>query len=456
MATETASAAAVQGKLVYSPRDDPSGTRIALFRRRVAATHGIVLDDYHAFWAWSCAHPSAFWEACWDEVGIRASQQAKAALASPAAAAAADPKATTPPIYPPPRWFEGARLNYAENLLRHTEAGSSGSTGVKSDGLDSAALLQTAEADPAAPDSFHIRTFTRRELRRQVGHATRALRVRGVKQGDRVASYGSNCAANVVAFLASAAIGAIWSSCAADFAPSGVLERLKTVRPKVLFAVDGVRYNGRVHDHLSKLDEVISALQADCPPDEQSLEGVVLVQYLDDIGAKSPPVPEGCTSWNAFLQEGMPNDGEDASHIDFAQLDFNHPLWILFSSGTTGTPKAIVHRAGGMLLQSAKEHFLHGGMTEDDVFFYHSTPGWMMWNYLVSGLQTGATLVLFDGSPLRPASTLWNLAQQVRMTVFGTSAAYIAALEKSGFVPRKTYPTLAVKQVSCKMCVVEW
>lgn len=416
---------AILGQLVYSPKA-PQDTRIARFRNKISSQYNISLPDYHSFWQWSCAHPAEFWMACWEEVDIIASQKADRALAG------------KPAIYPPPTWFPGAKLNVAENLLRFSREGT------REDLLQRPALLQVAEPDPDAPENFHVRPILQGELRKQVAQAVKALRSRGVKVGDRVASYSSNCSANVIAFLATAAIGAIWVSSAADFAPEGVLERLQTVRPKVLFAVDGVRYNGRTHDHLSKVTEVVQGLQKKALPEDQDLDAVVIIPYLEEIGATSPRTPNKFTSWSAFLEEGAAGkEGE----IDFEQLDFNHPLWILFSSGTTGKPKAIMHRAGGMLLQLAKEHLLHAGMTPDDVFLYFTTPGWMMWNYLVTGLITGAPLVLYDGSPLRPASTLWRLADQLNITIFGTSAAYLSALEKSKYIPRQEFPHLAIRQV---------
>lgn len=220
------------------------------------------------------------------------------------------------------------------------------------------------------------------------------------------------------------------------------------MRPKVLFAVNAVRYNGKVHDHTEKVRAVVDGLDASASADEQKLEGIILIPYM----ASSPTTldkSKGWASWETFLkEEGRAREGKDESSIDFAQLDFNHPLWILFSSGTTGKPKAITHRAGGMLLQLAKEHLIHGGMTPQDVFFQYTTPGWMMWNFLVAGLVSGAPLVLFDGSPLRPsASSLWSLADKLGITVFGTSAAYLAALEKSGCEPRREFPSLKVRQV---------
>jgi acetoacetyl-CoA synthetase len=418
---------AVLHRLVYTPKD-VENTRIDRFRKTIASKYDVDLPDYYAFWRWTCDHPADFWAECWDEVGIIASQRVDKALPS-----------NKVPIYPPPKWFEGSRLNFAENLLRHSQKGSPL--------LDQAALIQTAEADPATPTDFNARTMSNRQLRRQVACAVRALRARGVQSGDRVASYSSNCAANVVAFLAAASLGAIWCSSAADFAPQGVLERLKTVRPKVLFSVDGVRYNGRVHDHLSKLDEVVRGLKESISAGEQELEGVVVIAFMDEIGAKSDPSKHSYTKYSDFLDEGKAESDVQAEEIEFAQLDFNHPLWILFSSGTTGKPKAIMHRSGGMLLQMAKEHLLHGGLSTEDRLFYFSTTGWMMNNWQMGAIFAGGPIVLFDGSPLKPVSALWEMANQMRVTVFGTSAAYLSALEKSGFRPRDAYPDLCVKQV---------
>lgn len=413
----------VLGQLMWEPAR-PEETRIDRFRRRVASKYG-PLEDYEAFWHWSCANPSTFWSLCWDEVVIISSKKGDHVL---------DSKVK---IYPPPEWFKEARLNFSENLLRHSHP--------SSPLLDSPALIQACEPDPSASTDFRIITTTHRELRNQVACAVEALRKSGVQKGDRIASYSSNCSANVVALLASAAIGAIWSSSAADFAPQGVLERLSNVRPKVLFAVDGVRYNGRIHDHIDKVKEVVKGLRSG-DKDQQQLERVIIIPYISQIGgqASQDTLPNDWTTWDDFLTEGKEKEQED---VQFEQLSFNHPLWILFSSGTTGKPKAILHQAGGMLLQLAKEHLLHSGMTSDDVFFQYTTPGWMMWNFLITGMLSGAPIVLFDGSPLRPASTLWSLADQLGVTIFGTSAAYLSALEKSDFSPIHTFPHHKVIQI---------
>lgn len=419
-------------ELIYTP-SQPEKSRIEVFRRHVASKYNISLPDYESFWQWSVENPVHFWKECWDEVDIISSKQSNHVLDSDAKMY--DTKTNSPPL-----WFKDARLNISENLLRHSSSSSSPL-------LDSPALIQACEPDPLSPTNFHLQTTTQRQLRSQVACAVHALRKRGIKRGDRIASYSSNCTSTVVAMLATAALGAIWVSSAADFAPQGVLDRLESIRPKVLFGVDGVRYNGRIHDHIEKVKEVVRGLAASRSKEEQDLEAVVIIPYLSQIGSKSKDatvLEDDWIGWDALINEGKEKqDGQ----IEFEQLDFNHPLWILFSSGTTGKPKAILHRAGGMLLQLAKEHLLHGGMTEKDVFFQYTTPGWMMWNFLIAGLYTGASLVLFDGSPLHPASILWSLSDQLGITIFGTSAAYLSALEKSGYRPIKEFPLLKVGQI---------
>ena len=420
----------IQGKLVWSPKD-VAATSMDAFRRTVNQRFALDLETYDQLWRWSCDKLDDFWTTVWDETGVLSSQKAQRAIADDA------------PIYPPSRWFEGARLNFAENLLRHGTASSAGNRRT--------AVIQSTEVDTTTGDLEEC-SITYRELYRLTAQAAAAMRARGVKVNDSVASYSANNIENLVAFLAASSIGAVWTSAAADFGPEGVLERLRTVRPKLLLSVNAVRYNGKVHDHLAKLQSVVDGLEADRKSDEQALEGVIVVANV-----RSHALPEGLgtsaaegssatrwTSWDHFVQEGRAAADRP---IEFEQLDFNHPLWILFSSGTTGKPKAITHRAGGMLLQLSKEHLIHGGLTPDDVFFQHTTTGWMMWNFLIAGLVTGCPIILYDGSPLKPASVLWDLAEKHRVTTFGTSAAYLGALEKSGYEVLANHPNLCVRQI---------
>ncbi|CBQ72328.1 probable Acetoacetyl-CoA synthetase [Sporisorium reilianum SRZ2] len=428
---ETAAGSSIQGQLVWSPHD-VSATSMDAFRRTVNQRFSLNLETYDQLWRWSCDNLNHFWTTVWDETGVICSVKAQRAIADDA------------PIYPPPRWFEGARLNFAENLLRH---------GAPSNASDAAgertAVIQSTEVDTTMGE-LEESSVTYKELYRLTAQAAAAMRARGIKVNDAVASYSANNVENLVAFLAASSIGAVWTSAAADFGPEGVLERLRTVRPKLLLSINAVRYNGKVHDHLKKLQSVVDGLEADRRDDEQALEGVIVIPYV-----RSHPLPEGLkeangsgatrwTSWDHFVEEGQAAADKP---IEFEQLDFNHPLWILFSSGTTGKPKAITHRAGGMLLQLSKEHMIHGGLTPDDVFFQHTTTGWMMWNFLIAGLVTGCPIVLYDGSPLKPASVLWDLAEKHGVTTFGTSAAYLGALEKSGYDVKANHRGLKVRQV---------
>ena len=414
---------------MWEPRD-PSATSMDAFRRTVNQRFSLDLQTYDELWRWSCDNLNAFWSTVWDEVGVIASVKAPRAISDDA------------PIYPPPRWFEGARLNFAENLLRHgSPACADAAAGER------VAVIQSTEVD-ATTGELEECSITYRQLYRLTAQAASAMRIRGVKVNDCVASYSANNIENLVAFLAASSIGAVWTSAAADFGPEGVLERLRTVRPKLLVSVNAVRYNGKVHDHLKKLQSVVDGLEQGREDGQQKLEGVIVVPYV-----RSHALPEtlgnsingtAWTSWEHFLSEGGAASEEP---IAFEQLDFNHPLWILFSSGTTGKPKAITHRAGGMLLQLSKEHMIHGGLTAGDVFFQHTTTGWMMWNFLVAGLVTGCSIVLYDGSPLKPPSVLWALAEKHGVTTFGTSAAYLGALEKSGYDVKAQHPGLQVRQL---------
>ena len=447
----------IQGRIVWTP---PEGTtRLDRFRERINAEHGVALEDYAQLHKWSVESLAPFWQAVWDEIGVVASAPASEVL----------PK--DPQMFPPVEWFFGARLNFAENILHHGRD-------------EDVALIACTERD----DDTHKTTYG--ELRKKVAYAVRALRKLGVKQGDTVASYASNSAENLVAFLAASAVGAVWTSVAPDFGTAGVLERLQTVRPRVLFSVNAVLYNGKLHDHLAKLDATVEGLlasnganapapatDADADADagtdadadgerrakrarretRPALEHIVVIPYAgshpeaadrkDGVAGYSDPHGVQRTTWSDFLASGAPADGEEEAHTEFAQLDFNHPLWILFSSGTTGKPKAITHRAGGMLLQFGKEHLLLGGLTRDDVFFQHTTTGWMMWNWLVGALLAGCPVVLYDGSPAHPTSVLWERAAQLGITVFGTSAAYLGMMERRGYYAEDLHDKLRVRAI---------
>ncbi|MFV2091075.1 MAG: acetoacetate--CoA ligase, partial [Pseudomonadales bacterium] len=306
-------------------------------------------------------------------------------------------------------WFPDARLNFAENLLRYDD--------------DHPALICVTETDSSDAEP---RTLSYAELRRQVASVAHYLRNRGVEPGDRVAGWLPNIPETVIAMLATTSLGAVWSSCSPDFGAQGALDRFGQIAPKVLFSVDGYSYNGRTLPIADKVLEVAAQLE--------SMESVV---WVERIGA----CPSGATRFEHLT-------ANDRQSLTFVQRAFNDPLYILYSSGTTGTPKCIVHGIGGTLLQHLKEHQLHVNLTREDKLFFFTTCGWMMWNWLVSGLATGASLVLYEGSPAYPApDTLFDMVDRLGITLFGTSARFLSSIEKAGIKPRETHDLSSLRGV---------
>ncbi len=380
----------------------PSEERIAAanmtaFLAAVRADAPAVVD-YPALYRWSVDEPAAFWAKVWRFCGVVAS---------------APPRATVEDFdrMPGARWFPGARLNFAENLLRHRDA--------------RPALVAWNEAGRQGELSYA-------ELYTEVSRLARALRAQGVGPGDRVAGFLPNLPQTVTAMLATASLGAVWSSCSPDFGVKGVLDRFGQIEPRVLFTADGYRFGGKRFDSLGRVARVLEAIPA--------IERVVVVPYLDgspDLGALGRAM-----LWDDFTA------GFEPGEIDFAQLPFAHPLYVMYSSGTTGLPKCMVHGAGGTLIQHLKELVLHTDLKRDDRIFYFTTCGWMMWNWLVSSLAAGATVLLYDGSPMKPgADVLFELAERERMTIFGTSAKYLSLVEKEGVRPGRDRDLQALRTI---------
>jgi acetoacetyl-CoA synthetase len=382
-----------------APLWQPSAQRIArsqitAFGAWLAREHGVRAQDYAALHRWSVTEPERFWSAVWSFTGV---------IGAPGAEVLRHRERM-----PGAEWFPEARLNFAENLLRRRDA--------------QPALVFRGETGLRRAYSFA-------ELHACVSQLAQALRHWGVQPGDRVAGYLPNLPEAVVAMLAAASLGAVWSSCSPDFGVRGVVDRFGQIGPRVLFAPDGYFYAGKHHDLRARMAELREALP--------SVERVVVVPY--DGGPGLEDGPPGSVSFAEALAAFAPGE------IEFARLPFDHPLYVLYSSGTTGAPKCIVHGAGGTLLQHLKEHRLHADVHPGDRFFYFTTCGWMMWNWLVSGLASEATLVLYDGSPVYPGpEALFDLAQQERISVFGTSAKFLDGAAKAGLEPARSHDLSAL------------
>jgi acetoacetyl-CoA synthetase len=364
--------------------------------RHVADHGGPSFSDYPGLYDWSVHQPEAFWQAVWDFCGIIGDRGSGPVLENPAQ-------------MPGARWFPDARLNYAENLLRRCG--------------DDTAIVFRGENQVRSRISFD-------ELRHEVSRLAQALRAAGIRPGDRVAGYMPNLPGTVIAMLAAASIGATWSSCSPDFGAQGVVDRFGQIGPRILFAADGYFYNRHTIDNLPRLREIMAQLP--------TVEKLVIVPYT--CGTPDLSGLPKAVSVHDFMAPFR------AGTLKFEHLPFDHPLFILYSSGTTGVPKCIVHGAGGTLLQHLKEHVLHTDIRQGDRLFYFTTCGWMMWNWLVSGLASGATLLLYDGSPfVSKGSVLWDYAAEEKMTVFGTSAKYIDALAKLRLEPGRSHDLSALR-----------
>ena len=373
-------------------------SQMTKFIKYVNLSHHLSLKNYDDLYSWSIQDIPSFWETVWKFCEVKYS--------TPYSEIVDDTSKM-----PGAKWFTGSQLNYAENLLRFKDS--------------KPAIIFKGENQNPSILTYH-------DLNEEVKKVAYALRNMGIVKGDRVAGFIPNMPEAVIAMLASASIGAIWSSSSPDFGIKGVLDRFAQIEPKVLFAADGYFYNGKRFNSLEKLEGILKALP--------SIENVVIVPYTRHQ-ADISSIQNG-VHYKDFLPVGK------VPEIIFEQLPFNHPLYIMYSSGTTGLPKSIVHGAGGTLIQHLKELCLHTDLTRDDTIIYFTTCGWMMWNWLVSSLAIGATIVLYDGSPFHPDSgAMWKMAQDFKITVFGTSAKFIASSQSIGEKPKEKYMLNELKTI---------
>ena len=377
-----------EGTLLWEPSEGAKAranvTRFIGWLKKARSLH---FDTYDDLWRWSVEDPEGFWSSIWEFYGVQSHQPYTRVLGERR--------------MPGAQWFTGARLNYAEHALRRRD--------------EHPALMFRSETHP-------LTAITYAELSSQVASIAAGLRTLGVSKGDRVVAYMPNIPETVVAFLATASIGAIWSSCSPDFGTRSVVERFQQIEPRVLLATDGYRYGGRDYPRLNQVSEI----QRELP----SLRQTVVVPYLDehtDTGNL-----DGAMLWSNLRVEG--------TDLTFEAVPFDHPLWVLYTSGTTGLPKPIVHGHGGILLEHMKTLSLHMDLTPEDRFFWYTTTGWMMWNLVIGGLLLGTTVLMYDGSPAHPdLGTLWRFAEETKMTYFGISAPYIQACMKDGIAPAREF-----------------
>ena len=381
----------------------PSAQRVAdanmtSFMQTVASRFGIDIPDYSALHRFSIDRNADFWQTMWDVGGIVGNRGERSV--------------ERPGEMPGARYFPDGRINFTENVLKRRD--------------EAPAVVFNGEGQ-------RHRTLTFGQLAREVTAFAAALQRAGIRPGDRVGGYIPNMPEAIIAGLGAAAIGAVWSSCSPDFGVQGVLDRFGQIQPRVIVSADGYFYGGKAHDSLSRLADVVRALP--------SIERAVIVPYVNET--PDPGAVRGAALWSDFVGDAPPET------TTFERFPFNHPLYILYSSGTTGVPKCIVHGAGGTLIQHLKEHQLHCDIHPGDRVFYFTTCGWMMWNWLVTVLASKATILLYDGSPFHPTgNVLFDFADATGMTLFGTSAKFIDAVNKAGLAPMETHGLTSVRTMT--------
>jgi acetoacetyl-CoA synthetase len=396
-------------EMMTGPMWTPSDERIAQANMSAFLRLAGVGDTYGELYRWSVMHPERFWPLMWEFADVVAEERGDGKAQWDEVVVGLDRMAPPDPELGP-KWFTGARLNFAENLLRFRD--------------DQEALV-------AWNESGRQRSVTYAELYREVAKAASAMRAHGIRKGDRVAGFIPNIPEALVAMLAASSIGALWSSCSPDFGVQGVLDRFGQIEPRILVCADSYTYATKKIDCLPKVADVVSKIP--------SIERVVVLPY----GDKNPDISgiRDAILWADFVDA-------DATEAEFERLPFDHPLYILYSSGTTGLPKCMVHSGGGTLLQHYKELMLHTDLKRSDRVFYFTTCGWMMWNWLASALAVGSTLILYDGSPFSPEhDSLWAMAAAEKITVFGTSAKFLGMCEKRDMKPGTKHDLSALKTI---------
>src|SRR5699024_5896502 len=368
---------------------------ITKFRKWLENEKELSLPDTDTLWEWSTTEVESFWESVWEYTGVISHNPYSTVLSSHE--------------MPGAKWFEGATLNYTENVFRHSRP-------------DQPALIFKSETVDTTEVSW-------KELEEKTAVVANYLKAVGVKKGDRVAAYMPNVPETVIAFLACASIGAIWSVCSPDFGKESVLERFKQIEPTFLFAVDGYSYNGKLISRTGSVREIQEALP--------SLKQTALFAF---IGSEQTGLHKNTVLWNDLLH------GDKT--LTYEELPFDHPLWVLFSSGTTGLPKPIVQGQGGIILEHLKVLAIEQGVTKDETYFWYTSTGWMMWNLLIGNLLNGATVVLYDGSPGYPnIQTMWDMTEELQINYFGTSAAFINSCMNSGITPKDTHDFSHLKAI---------
>ncbi|MGG3468505.1 acetoacetate--CoA ligase [Neobacillus pocheonensis] len=384
------------GSLLWEPTSEQiKNSSVHRYMNWLNNENGLSISNHHELRIWSVEELEAFWESVWKYCKVKTGSSYDQVLEGRR--------------MPGAKWFKGATLNYAEHVFRNYCE-------------NKPALIFQSETTPRTEISW-------KELREKTASVVFSLRQLGVKPGDRVVAYMPNIPETVIAFLACASIGAIWSSCSPDFGTRSVIDRFKQIEPTILFAVDGYSYNGRTHDKSS----VVTELQTEIPTIKQTI-------LISNINSNKSQEIENIIGWEDIIKEKC--------ELKYEHVPFDHPLWILYSSGTTGLPKPIVQGQGGILVEHLKTLMIEQGAGPDDVFFWFTTTGWMMWNLLMGSLLTGATAVLYDGSPSYPGmDVLWNLIEEAGITFFGTSAAFLNACMKSGIKPKETINFTSLKAI---------